>query len=245
MNNEVNIFDVTHPQSGDFFKFQNIGDELQGTYIAKRRAVDTFGNDQTIYAILDKDGKVWNAGFRDAQTIIHDRMNTVKFGQIVGFRFEEERDSRVKPGTKAKIIRIYADSKFVDNEWLSQQSQFSTAGDTSQGDEDLGDQSDDGSPKNPDVNIPEEAAPANEAPPETATPPAIETSSETVTPPVAEKSDTDEAIEAVRNLAKGKGLVIEAMPVAEIDKAIEAFAGMPLEKDNLTKIIIKLVGYTK
>src|SRR3990167_732961 len=106
--NDLNIFETAKPQTGEFFKFKSIGDGLQGTYIDNREGVDSFGNDQIIYVLSDKTGKIWNLGFRKTSLVIHERMKNIRFGQIVGFRFDEERDSKRTPGTKVKIIRIYA-----------------------------------------------------------------------------------------------------------------------------------------
>jgi hypothetical protein len=119
----IDIFQSAKPQGGEFFKFKSVGDSIQGTYIDVRNGIDSFGNQQTIYVIQDKEGKVWNLGFRQTALVIHERMNGIKFGQIVGYRFDEERESKRNPGTKVKIIRIYADPKLVDDAWLEHQRQ--------------------------------------------------------------------------------------------------------------------------
>ena len=234
---DVNIFEVVQPQSGEFFKFKNIGDGIQGTYVSRREGIDSYENEQIIYVLLDKDGKIWNIGFRKVQIIIHETMNLVRFGQIVGFRYDEDRDSKRNPGTKAHIIRIYADPKLVDNEWIEAQKglgnditappaaiEASTSQPT-QGEIDpvsiFPDTNISG-----DVTVPEQNLPNDE------------------TIQVQAAATSDEPLEAIRNLAKGKGLITDAMSVEEGDKAIEEQTGMALEEANFTKTIIALVGYT-
>jgi hypothetical protein len=225
MSKNINIFENAKPQSGEFFKFKNVGDEIQGTYIDVRNSIDSFNNQQTIYVIQDAEGKVWNLGFRQTSIVVHERMNGIKFGQIVGFRFDEERDSKKNPGTKAKIIRIYADPKFVDQEWLAHQKEieanFASPNDsytppveTIPDDEDYND-----------FTAPLDATPAEG------------------NLPTAEAKSQNEAIDAIRTLAKTKGLTNDKMSEEEADKAIEKYTGLKLEESNLTKIIIALTGY--
>jgi hypothetical protein len=104
----TNIFDEAAPR-GEFKKFQNIGDEIQGTYIDKHEGTDGYGNQQMIYVLKDSDQKVWNVAFRKTNTIMNEQMNNVHFGQIIGFRFEEIRPSKKEGSRDAKIIRLYAD----------------------------------------------------------------------------------------------------------------------------------------
>lgn len=226
MPSTVNIFDSAKPQGGEFFKFKNVGDSVQGTYIDVRNGTDSFNNQQTIYVIQDAAGKIWNLGFRLSNAVVHERMNGIRLGQIIGFRYDEERDSKRNPGTKVKIIRIYADPKLVDSEWLAHQETIAktftkptaeaVAADTAA---DHGDQEeDDFLPKMPDIT-----AEFNEDTPATPT-----------------KND---ALDAIRSLAKTKGLVTDAMSAEEADKAIAQFAELPLTEENLTKVIVKLSGY--
>lgn len=54
----------------------------------------------------------------------------------------------------------------------------------------------------------------------------------------------NEALEAIRTLAKTKKLVKSTMPVAEIDATIEAFTGLSMKDEaSFTKIIIALTSY--
>jgi hypothetical protein len=238
MTNNIDIFSSAKPQGGEFFKFQNVGDSIQGTYIDVRVGTDSFGNQQTIYVLQDSTGKVWNLGFRQSSMIIHERMAGIHFGQIVGFRFDEHRESKKNPGTKAKIIRIYADSKMLDHEWLKAQRELEatfggspvqavnpvqSTGQQQKNEDTYGFDGEEEETENQDI-------PFNS--------PATGGSS-----PVEEAKPRNEAVDAIRNLAKTKGLTTEAMSEAEADEVIEKYTGHTLVEENLTKVIIALTGY--
>ena len=218
---EINIFDNAKPQVGEFFKFKNIGDSVQGTYVDVRDGVDSYNNPQKIYVIIDASGKVWNLGFRQSNGVIMERMAGIRYGQIVGFRFDEERDSKKSATNKAKIIRIYADPKFVDQKWLDERKSIES-------------QFDSATPE----SFPVQSAPATGASVFSA--PASAAPMNATAP-----APKNEAVEAIRNLATTKGLVVAGTPEAEADKVIEAYAGLPLVEENLTKIIIKLTSFSK
>jgi hypothetical protein len=230
MNNII-IFENAKPQDGEFFKFKNVGYSIQGTYIDVRNGTDSFGNAQTIYIILDASGKAWNLGFRQTALVIHERMNGVRFGQIVGFRFDEERESKKNPGTKAKIIRIYADPKLVDHDWLKHQSEIEATYTKPSFNATVANTVEE---KEEGINVldipfkvPEDAAPAGG------------------NLPATEEKPRNDAIDAIRNLAKTKGLTNEAMTEKEEDETIEKYTKLPLVEENLTKIIISLTGFSK
>jgi len=235
MNNEIDIFSNTKPQSGEFFKFKNVGDSIQGTYIDVKDGTDSFGNDQTIYVIQDAAKKVWNLGFRKTSLVIHERMKSIRFGQIVGFRFDEERESKKSTNNKAKIIRIYADPKFVDAEWIKQQEEIEKKFAGMSGGGYTGYTSQPASPYKEEggINVkdifkaPEDSAPAGGSLP-----------SEKVKP-------RNEALDAIRNLAKTKGLTNESMSEEDADEVIEKYTGFILKEENLTKIIISLTGFAR
>lgn len=225
----IDIFANATPMDGEWFKFKKIGDSIQGTYIDARNGVDGFGNQQTIYVLLDQAGKVWNLGFRLTATVIHERMKGVKPGQIVGFRFDEERDSKRTPGVKVKIIRVYADTKVVNQEWLENHKDSGTqftpqpsASANANGGPDLSYGFDD----DEEFEAPADAGAASGS-----------------MPTANDVAPATDAIQAIRDLAKSKGLVKEGMTVADMDAAIEKYTGFALSEENLTKIIIALTGY--
>lgn len=229
----IDIFKSAKPQSGEFFKFKNVGDSLQGTYIDVRNGTDSFGNQQTIYVVQDTSGKVWNLGFRSTALVIHERMNGVRFGQIVGFRFDEERDSKRNPGTKVKIIRIYADPKLVDQEWLDHMKEIEatytrpSAVTLNPSPKDEYDGTSTTMPAGVKATF---VAPSNAVP-------------ASGNLPNTEVKPRNEAIDAIRTLARTKGLTNATVSEADADKFIETYTGLPLVEENLTKIIIALTGY--
>jgi len=115
----VDIFSVASAQMGEFFAFKKVGDKVQGTYTDFRFGVDGFGNDQVIYILKEEGtGKIWNVAFKKTATIIVDRMKGIRFGQIVGFSYDEDRPNKIAGRHPAKIIRLFADPQYVDTDWL-------------------------------------------------------------------------------------------------------------------------------
>lgn len=227
---EVDIFSNATPQEGEFFAFKKIGDAIQGTYIGKKDMMSTlYGMMQTIYILSDINGKIWNVAFnKERATITHERMSGIRLGQIVGFKFEDEK-APTKAGYKpTKIIRIYADPKYVNQAWLDQQkaieSQYAGTGVPSV--------------TNPTMGINDLEDEEFEAP-VGASPAAGSLSSGSPAKP------RNEAIDAIRNLAKTKGLTNDSMSEAEADSTIEAYTKYALVEENLTKIIISLTGFSK
>lgn len=235
MNQDFDIFSAAKPQDGEFAKWKNIGDSVQGTYIDSRKGVDSFGNHQTIYVLQEKDGgKVWNAAFNDMATVIHEKMNTVRYGQIVGFRFDEEKDSKKMPGKKAKIIRIYADSRLVDEEWLAAQQKlelgFQPKPTLEQASNILGGKVENDSPfQDNHFSAPDNASPVSSS------------VAKDSNPPVVEKEN--DSLIAIRNLASTKGLTNNSMSVTDADAVIEAYIGCKLTEENLPKAIMTIAGY--
>jgi len=226
MSQNIDIFSSAAPQSGEWFKFANVGDSIQGTYIDVREGTDSFGNQQTIYVLQDANGKVWNLGFRQTAMVIHERMKGIRLGQIVGFRFDEHRESKRNPGTKVKIIRIYADPKLVDNEWLAARKEIEAHFGVSAAPKTLDEFDDE---EEAAFVVPEDAGP-------------VAGNLATAKVAIGNKS---EAVQAIRDLANTKGLTRKDMTEAEADEVIEKFTGLKLTEENLTKIIIALTGYTK
>lgn len=248
----LNIFDEV--KQGKFFKFEKVGDMIQGTYIEKTGVQETKYGPQIVYVLKDKEGNVWNYGVNTSKERFHERMNGILFGQIVGFRFDEEKD--MGKGNNAKIVRIYADSKFVDNDWLEAQKKLGVDPNRNFGKKSIGGPSDvrpsddepgDGDEGNEEggsvfgkepfvYKAPEDAAPSGGSLPK----------DEIVVKDInfdGPKAEKNEALDAIRNLARTKGLTTEGMTQEESDKAIEQYTGLTLEEANLTKIIIKLTGY--
>lgn len=101
---------------GDFFKFQKVGDKIAGTYIDLMEGIDGYGNDQYI-VVLENNGTRHRVSVRKSHVVLADRLKAVKFGQIIGFLFEEERDSKMG-AQKSKIINIKQNPSIVDEAWI-------------------------------------------------------------------------------------------------------------------------------
>ena len=115
-------FDVfgaaTQRSAGKWMTWKTVGDAIKGTYIDKFEKVDGYGNPQIVYVLKNSAGQ-YNVGFRKTTPQVHDEMARVKFGNVVGFRFDEEKNTKAHPtGIKAKIIRAYVDPKMIDQTWV-------------------------------------------------------------------------------------------------------------------------------
>ena len=121
MAQTVNIFDaVPAPEKKDYFKFEKVGDEVQGTYVQRiDNSIDGYNNPQTLVDLLQADGTVKTVSIRNTKTGLLEELNKVKLGQIVGFKFTGTKDNPGKQPTK--FIRLVHDPKFVDQEWLDAQ----------------------------------------------------------------------------------------------------------------------------
>jgi len=229
---EVDIFAETTPESGEFFKFEKVGDKIQGTYISMSQSIDTFQNNQNVYLIKDSAGKIWNVAFRESNVIVNERMKAISLGQIVGFSFDEERPGKM--GNKAKIIRIYADPKYVDDEWIKQQAVLDAVKPTQ-------------ATPAPAPKVEEAQAPAGEEAAPTNSDVFSDLNKEKEAEAAAPLSDDgmDKAVQAVLTLAHSKGLTTAEMTTEQSYEAIEKYAGLPLTEANMTSIIIKLTSYTK
>lgn len=107
----------------DWAKFTNPGDNVQGTYVGKIVGqIDGYGNPQTIYQLLQEDGRVVNVGFGLNKKVLHMDMQAVKFGQIVGFKYNGKitvKDKFGKP-VEVKDFSLFQDPKIVNDKWLKE-----------------------------------------------------------------------------------------------------------------------------
>ena len=117
------IFDnPDNRMSNKSFKWEKIGDKLEGTLVGKRSVIIQDNNDNNveklIYEIKTPDGEFWNVWDKPS---IRTQMERVKLGQIIGFEFVEERPNKRNPGlNKAKIIQVWSNAKIVDEEWIKE-----------------------------------------------------------------------------------------------------------------------------
>lgn len=107
----------------EWAKFANAGDKFQGTYVGKIIGqIDGYGNEQTIYQLLQEDGKIINVGFGLNKKVLHADMQSAKFGQIVGFKYNGKvtvKDKFGKP-VEVKDFSLFQDPKIVNDKWLAE-----------------------------------------------------------------------------------------------------------------------------
>lgn len=130
----MTIFTDENKVKNNFFKFAKVGDEVEGTLVGKRQVPNQLsktGELQWIYELLTDGEELWNVGSKSAVDV---QMRHVKLGQIVGFRYIEERQA-TRPGmSNTKIIQVFANPKRVNKEWLLQhESELMSGGEVEEG----------------------------------------------------------------------------------------------------------------
>lgn len=214
---------------GAFFKFQNVGDKVAGTYIDLMEGIDGYGNEQYIVVLQEKDGTKHRVSVRKSHTVLVDRLKAVRFGQIVGFLFEEERESKMAGGNKSKIINIKQNPTMVDEAWIKDKletdAKYGIPADVS-----LTPKFSDSAP------TPSEAAPSatEGATPVAASAPAVEIPTPTDSPVSGELAST------IKTLMVNKGFVTEEATDAEVADKVVAVSGMEFTAENGPAIINKI-----
>lgn len=232
----MDIFE-TAQSKGEFAKLKVKGDAVQGTFIDVQFGKDSFDNDQVIYVLKDKEGKIWNVGFKLTNKFIQEQMEKVRFGQIVGFRVDDIVESKQRKGIMVKYIHAYSDIKNVDTAWIAEQTKALASLGTTITEDQARKMNKTGSVASADTTgnwDDEPPFPTSTAPVE-----------RVVEHPSAQADNVDETLAAIRTLATNKGLV-PAGTIAEVaDALIVGFIGVPLTKENYTTAIVKLSAFTK
>lgn len=213
------------PKVGEFFSFKNVGDSVQGTYVDKREGVDGYGNEQFIYVLQDnRTDKTWNVGVKKTSLNLINQMNMVPYGYIVGFRFDEERENKRKPGLHAtKIINAYynlkdpQNPKYVDLAWIESQKGLGRTTFTEKSDVPMSVEDED------DDFIKDLESMKDEAP----------------------GAEPKVDLGPVRKLALTKGLVEASATPEEADAVISAYAGLPLTAKNLKDVVMAVTKFKK
>lgn len=121
----MDIFDEENKVTSQFWAYKKIGDKIKGTYISKRTQLNQLsGKDQIIYEIMTDDYDFWNIGGKPG---IDMQMKRVKFGQIIGFEFTEERKSKTPGLHPTKVVQVFARPDIVNEEWLKEQEEAKAA----------------------------------------------------------------------------------------------------------------------
>jgi hypothetical protein len=218
MPQNVNIFDeVDYETTRDFFKFTNIGDKIQGTYVSRNdNSIDGYKNPQTLVGLLQPDGTVKTVSIRHTKAGLIAELDKVIMGQIIGFIFTGTKDNPGKQPTK--FIKLVHDPKFVDEAWMKAreaEENNPTAGMTPN-------QIFPGTQETPSVS------------PTIQVDAAIEASLATPTAPVVSDSDK---IKEIAALAKTK---LNANGVEEVKAKIKEKTGLEFVTANLDAILAKL-----
>lgn len=101
-------------------KFENIGDQYQGTYIHRYEAEAPSGQPQIVYVINTPEGAV-NIGRSVRDTRVHRVMDVTKYGQVVRFKHTEVIPNKKKGFNDIKVVEAYARPDLFDAEWLKSQ----------------------------------------------------------------------------------------------------------------------------
>ena len=117
----VNIFDIVpEPERLNYFKFENIGDAVQGTYVGRKDdSINSYGSPQTLVTLKTSDGEMITVSIRHSKVGLLKILDGAKLGQIIGFQFTGEKPNPGKQPTK--FIRLAHDPNVVDEEWLKEQ----------------------------------------------------------------------------------------------------------------------------
>lgn len=115
---KINIFLIDPPVLSKFFKFSDIGDEVQGTYIGRSDSIDNYGKDQAVAYLLQENESVVAVAVNKTKKAVIEKLEKCTPGQVIGFRFVAL--GKEQPGKRrSKIIYLSSDKGVVDSEWLS------------------------------------------------------------------------------------------------------------------------------
>jgi len=219
----VDIFSQGSEVRGTYAEWKEVGDNYQGTFVGKRKAIDSYGNDQIIYEIKREDGSIIMVAVRTTKEPFHNQMRHVNLGQIIGVKFTGTIPS--EKGNDTKILSVFADAKIVDEDWMKNRDE-----------QVMGESEEEVAPAP--VATPTTGQPATVAPPATNQ---AEVGGEEIKfdkPPFEDTAEEKEAkLKAIADLAKTK-LGVEDINLIK-DKVMEA-TGVPFLPDNLDAIIAKL-----
>lgn len=109
----------------EWAKFTNPGDSVQGTYVGKivGQKSPAFQQEQIVYQLLQDDGKIINVAFGLNKKVLHQDMEAVSFGQIVGFRYKgtiQVKNRATGMMVNVKDYALHQDPKIVNETWLKE-----------------------------------------------------------------------------------------------------------------------------
>ena len=104
----MSIFDEKNKVCGTFFRFQKIGDQIEGILVDKKE-INNFLRPETkqwLYELRTLNGVIVAVPGKKAIDVI---MSRVQIGQNVGFRYTKDLPHKKFPLNPAKIIEVYVD----------------------------------------------------------------------------------------------------------------------------------------
>lgn len=101
-------------------KFENVGDQYQGTYIHRYEAEAPSGQMQVVYVLKTPEGPV-NVGRSIRDSRVHRVMDVTKYGQVVRFKHTEVIPNPKKGFNAIKVVEAYTRPDLIDREWLAEQ----------------------------------------------------------------------------------------------------------------------------
>lgn len=212
-----------------WFKFEKVGDRVGGTIIDMFEMPARDGYQaQRCFTLETTEGKILNVGLKRTSYTLA-RTDNLQIGDDIGLLFEKEIPATQRGHHAAKSISIYP---VVKGPRKAGASARDMEVDASAGQED----------PNALFGFGGSAGAAPAMTPATAPASAAPMSTGVVSQPVA--GGVSEAHSAIRTLARTKGLVTPEMTDEQADATIVAFAGMPLNEETYTKVIIKLTSFS-
>jgi len=233
MTNPINIFDVAPRYDGNFFLFKQVGDAIQGTFVSLYEAVDGYSKEQYVLVLMDnKDNNIYHkVGIGKDSTVLVDQLQKVKLGQIIGFRYAEERPSKRYPGKNVKIIKLHEHYTLVDSEWMQAQIEkgFHTAADFEEP----------ALPKFETLKAKEATVPFSS--PVAATPvqsvPVFNSSTVNAAPVLTTNSVAPDVIKTMINLAVSNGHIDDMLTEESSLKEIEKVTNLTITTENVSQIV--------
>jgi hypothetical protein len=88
----------------NWFKFEKVGDEVEGTLINKTKRESSYG-EQVVYELKQSNGDIINVGIRVSEkNYLNNKLRHVPYGKIIIFKFTKEVESKAFKGKMAKSI---------------------------------------------------------------------------------------------------------------------------------------------
>ena len=105
------LFQEENKSTSSYFKFEKVGDAITGVYVDKRVITNTMGDQpkkQYVYTLIeDGTGQPIDVYGKGKEPQCFPGMEAAKLGQVVGIKFDEELEPKVKGHNPTKVINVY------------------------------------------------------------------------------------------------------------------------------------------